>query len=537
MKYSGVTETLDIQSQIKRRMKRISAINTVAETVSQSLDLSLTLNKALEVVTEVVGCEAAGITLLDKARGEFVLRAQLGWPVDMVSSNPMRIPMNEGMSGEVMRTDDAVVYNDLDGSEQYAAPQFRDKTTFRSMVLVPMHAHGEIIGILSTLSNQPHQFDEELVSMLRAVADTVGIAIENARLHEQRVESEKRLEAILRSTADGIIATDPDSCIRMMNPAAEELLELNATELIGTPLRQIPMTEHIREKLLFTLSDGGTEGETKTFQTSLNDDVQLSVLVSPVQVESQLTTQVTDGWVILLRDITHLKEAEIARAQFIQAAAHDMKNPLTVTQSAINILGNILERSEDDTVNEVMHMAYSGIERIQHLIDDLLNIEKIESGLGFHIQDVDIREFCHEIDAIFTPLMADKDRNFGTEFRKNVPSQIPADSGWLKRAITNYLENAIKYTPSGSNITFSVYAEAPYLHFEVQDNGPGISAVDQSQLFNRFFRVGDQKNVKGSGLGLAIVKSIAERHGGSVYVNSTVGEGSTFGLTIPLEGS
>lgn len=523
-----------LNEEIKRRIDQISAINTVAAIVGQSLDLTVTLNTAMRAVLEVVNAEAAGISLIDEDAQEIVLRAQVGWLQDFIEQNPMRIPMGTGMSGQVISSDDVLVYNNLQGDEEYAVPSFREEA-FRSIAMAPMHARGSIIGILSVMSDYPNRFDEATVSVLRSVADTVGIAIDNARLHEKHVEQENKLNAILHSTADGILATDQHGRVSVCNYAAALMLDVEPSEIVGMPLREVDLQIKVLDQLLLAMLPENKDEELQSFQAQVEGGRTLSVLVTPVQVPSQVTADVSleDGWVVVLQDITHLREAEIARVQFIQAAAHDMKNPLSVTQKSIHMLEGMID-TEDDMMTEVLGMASNGVGRVQRLIDDLLNIEKIESGYQFKLDDVDVREMVYEISAQAQPLLRERDIAFEMTINEDVPSFIQLDREWIQRALHNYIENASKYAPNG-NVNFTIMTASNNLHFEVRDTGPGIPLQAQARLFDRFYRVdGSRKDVSGSGLGLAIVKSVAEAHGGMVYVRSKEGEGSTFGMRVPI---
>jgi PAS domain S-box-containing protein len=521
-----------LHEEIRKRVDQISAINTVATTVGHSLDLQVTLDTALKAVTAVVGAEAAGISLIDYETGDVVLRAQLGWINDFVVNNPMRIPAGEGMSGQVIQNDDLIVHNNLTGEEDYAVPSF-SKEAFRSIAMAPMHARGRIIGILSIMSHKPDRFDKDIIEVLKAIADTVAVSIENARLHEQHVEQENRLNAILHSTADGIIATDQNSRISLVNQAAATMLDVQPAELLGVPLREADIQVRVRDKLLLALS-AEESNSTESFQVSLEEGQELALYVSPVHINSQVEGESNmDGWVIVLQDITHIREAEKARVHFMQAAAHDMKNPLSVTQKSIQMLNSMLEAS-DETMREVLDIAGSGVDRVKRLIDDLLNIEKIQSGYDFRLAGVDIREMCYEISALCRPTMEASDVDFHVQIGDEVPQMMQLDREWLHRAMHNLLENAAKYAPEGE-VIFNVYVQEDLLHFEVVDNGPGIPIWAQSRIFDRFYRVADRKDVRGSGLGLAIVRSVAEAHNGSAYVRSREGEGSTFGLALPID--
>lgn len=529
-----ILENKLLNEENKRRLDQISAINKVASIVGRSLDLTVTLNTAMNAVLEVVNAEAAGISLIDEKAQEVVLRAQVGWLNDLVEQNPMRIPIGTGMSGQVINSDDVLVYNDLKGDEEYAAPRFREEA-FKSIAMAPMHARGSIIGILSVMSGHPDRFDDATVSVLRSVADTVGVAIDNARLHEKRIEQENRLNAILHSTADGILATDQHGRVSVCNYAAALMLDVEPSEIVGMPLREVDLQIKVLDQLLLAMLPENKDEELQSFQVQVEGGRTLSVLVTPVQVPSQVTADVSleDGWVVVLQDITHLREAEIARVQFIQAAAHDMKNPLSVTSKSIQMLAGMID-SQDETMAEVLSIASNGVNRVQRLIDDLLNIEKIESGYQFKLDEVDVREMVYEINAQAQPILQERDIEFDIIINDEVPGLIQLDREWIQRALHNYIENASKYAPGG-DVNFTIMATGENLHFEVKDTGPGIPLQAQARLFDRFYRVdSNRKDVNGSGLGLAIVKSVAEAHGGMVYVRSKEGEGSTFGIRVPI---
>jgi PAS domain S-box-containing protein len=528
-KLSLIEQNRQLSEEVKRRIDQITAINAVASAVGNSLDLDKTLETALQTVLSVVGAEAGGISLIDENANELVLRAQEGWLHDFVVTNPMRIPMGEGMSGEVITQDTMIAYNNLDGTESYAVPSFR-KEHFRSIAMAPMHTRGIIIGILSIMSHSENSFDEGIINVLQAVADTVGVAIGNAKLYEDSVENEHRLTAILHSTADGIIATDHNSRIVTVNHTAETMLHLKMDSLINMPLREAPIPSVVRDSLLNALSSR-EEGADKAFKVTVNQQV-ISVMVSPIYRESQIQQDgQTDGWVIVLQDVTHLREAEITRAQFMQAAAHDMRNPISVTQSSLAMLERMVT---DESCHGMINIAMDAVKRLNDLIDDLLHLEHIESGYNFDMEEINLLEILTEISNEAQMLMITKSITFMQVLQHELPP-MKADLHWLKRAIHNYLSNASKYTQEGGKVTLGARTENGHVYIEVVDNGPGIPRQAQARLFERFYRVDRYSEIPGTGLGLAIVKSVADAHRGDVYVKSSVGKGSTFGLKLPVE--
>lgn len=524
-----LTQNQLLAVEVKRQVDYLAAINTIAASVSQSLDLNQTLQTALETVLNITGAEAGGISLIEEASGDVVLRAQQGWAQDFVKENPMRVPRGTGMSGDVIRRDEAIVENDLDPAHPFAVRKFNDEA-FRSIVMAPMHARGKIIGILSIMSFVPHRFNEEMITVLRAIADTIGVALDNSRLYENSLENQKQLGAILQSTADGIIATDCTGRVKLINQAAATMLDLQAEKLQSGLLRVAPLPDSIRDSLLFAISSRGESD--RTFLVTLENRRALSVIVSEIAVESQVDQhRETEGWVIVLQDVTHLREAEMARTRFIQAAAHDMRNPLGVAQNSLDILERRLADLHDETISEIMSIATSSVERLQGLIEDLFNLEHIQGGYGFTLEDVDIGELIYEVSGAVKPAIEKRGITYRTELEPGI-APLHIDRQWVNRAISNYLDNAIKYSPPGSQISLHVFTSGALVHIEVRDNGPGVRIEQQPRLFERFYRANEDEKTPGTGLGLAIVKSVAEAHGGGVYVKSSPGSGSIFGMTL-----
>lgn len=521
-----------LSQEIRRRVDQLSALNTVAATVSQSLDLQVTLQTALKAILKVIPVDSAGISLVDEKAGELVLRAQHGWRRDFVTQ-PMRIPLGKGMSGFVVANDEVLVTGDLSGDPRLAVPEFADEGV-QAMALVPMHARGRVVGILSVMNHQPYEFGDDEIRMLRAIADQVGVALDNARLYESVKEQSSRLEAILNSTGDAIIATDNHGNISLVNATAEQLFDIRREDLIGLSLRQAPLHPKLRAGLRRAMSEEA--GANTVFEVTLDDGRFLSAIVSPVYSHQEPESdRQAEGWVMVVQDITHLRRAEQTRVNFIRDAAHDLRNPLGVTLNALNILQEELRESSSHA--EIVDIGLQGIRRMQAMIDSLLNLENIESGVGVQCREVDVRDLVERCVTDMRPVILQRQQSLVCEVPKSLPP-IQGDMHWLYRALTNLLSNAHKYTPEGGVITVRAYVQDEDLFLEVRDNGPGIPIEAQPRLFERFYRVsGQNQDVKGSGLGLAIVKSVVEQHGGRVFVQSRLGQGSVFGMAFPLTSS
>ena len=250
-----------------------------------------------------------------------------------------------------------------------AVPAFAEEGV-QAMALVPMHARGRVVGVLSVMSYHPYEFDEEDVSILRSIADQVGVALDNARLYEDAKAQSSRLRAVLDSSGDAIIATDSHGDISLVNTAAEALFDLQNGEIIGLALRHAPLHPRLREGLHNALVSGQAN---TVYEVTLEDGRFLSVIVSPVfLLPASRAEGEQKGWVIVIRDVTHLHESEQTRIDFIHAAAHDLRNPLGVTLGALAMLQRDLG-DVNDLQREVIGSA-SRAPADAGLIDNVLNL-------------------------------------------------------------------------------------------------------------------------------------------------------------------
>ncbi len=523
----------ELAVEIRRRVDQLSAINTVAAVVSQSLDLTATLQTALDAVLSVIDVEAGGISLIDERAGELVMRAQRGWKQDFITT-PMRIKLGQGMSGHVITTGEVVVSGDVSKDPRLVVPAVAEEN-IQAMAMAPMHARGKVIGVLSVMSYKPYSFDEQEIAVLKAIADQVGVALDNARLYESAREQQGRLLTVLQSTADAILAVDTHGQVSLINEAAERLFNLHSDDVIGQSLESVVLPDVIRDGLNKSLLSDVSPNPVRTFEAAMGEGCFLAASVSPVITLSRIDDRQHTGWVIVFQDITHIKEAERARLQFIQTAAHDLRNPLSVTLSALTMLSKSW-KDPTPTDIEVFGIAMRGVNRMQDLIDDLLHLEKIESGLDFQLVSMDVIDLIERSAADAKPLLERRAQILHIEVAPILPL-IQGDSRWLYRALANLISNAHKYTSDSGNITLRAFADDHELTLEVQDDGPGIPYEAQARLFERFYRVPQmEEKVHGTGLGLAIVKSVIERHQGRVEVQSEPGFGSKFSLILPLQG-
>jgi two-component system phosphate regulon sensor histidine kinase PhoR len=521
---------------LKRQTDQLLAINNVIAAAANSPDLKHTLDAALEAVLKLVPMNASGISLIDREANELVLYAQRGWRRDF-TSEPMRVKLGTGLSGLVVERGEPIITGDLRDDPRLQVAAFLEEQV-KTMALLPMHARGRVVGVLSVMSHTPYELSDAEINILQVIADQVGLAIDNALLVESVRAQQQRLEAILHATADAIIATDERGVINLINHAARRLFN-TSEQLLGKPLCEVTFLPAVRDRVCAAMRIGAAE---RVFEVPLPDQQYLLCEVAPI-FSSKANAE--PSWVVVFRDITHQKQAELARLNFIQTAAHELRNPLGVTLGALHMLGRQWEDRLNDSDREVFEIAFRGIGRMQDLIDDLLNLEHIESGIGMRFEPINIREMLVRCTDDMRPMLMNKQQSLTLEIATDLP-RFMGDERWLARAIVNLISNAHKYTQEGGQIIVRAFQQANSaqreLVLQVQDNGPGIPRDAQRRLFDRFYRVRSAENTAvGTGLGLAIVKSVAEQHKGRVTVYSELplfstlwqNKGTTFSMILP----
>lgn len=536
--YTSISQNSELFAALKRQTDQILALNNVMMATANSPQLNQTLAAALEAALAVIPLEASGISLVDYSTGELVLLAQRGWRQDF-TTQPMRVKLGEGLSGLTITSGKPVITGDVSGDPRLRVPAFAEEG-IQAMALLPMRARGRVIGILSVMSHTPYSFSQSEVNVLQVIADQVGLAIDNVLLVDTARAQQSRLEAVLHATADAIIATDERGVINLVNHAATSLFKVSLHDLLGRPLREATFLPQIKDKLERAMRrDLSAE---RVFEVVLNDEQIMLCEVAPVPIRSDIDD---DSWVIVLRDITHMKQAEKLRLQFIQTAAHELRNPLGVTLGALHILGRNFEDQTTAEDKELFDIAFRGISRMQDLIDDLLNLEHIESGIGFRFEPIDVLAMLRRCAEDMLPVLANKNHQLVTDFPTEIPT-FQGDERWLSRAVMNLISNAHKYTQEGGIIRLKAKlqfaSERRELVIQVEDNGPGIPREAQRRLFDRFYRVRHMERTHGTGLGLAIVKSVVEQHKGRVSVYSELplfsplwqNKGATFSIFLPF---
>ncbi|WP_295229555.1 ATP-binding protein [uncultured Chryseobacterium sp.] len=235
-------------------------------------------------------------------------------------------------------------------------------------------------------------------------------------------------------------------------------------------------------------------------------------------------------------DITEWKKIERKKGDFINLASHELKSPLTSIKAFTQLLQRKLKDCEDSNISHLIRRSESQVRRMENLVDGFLNFSKLDNGLlTLNKMPFDFKNFVSEMIADHYTLNVN---NHGFELITDAETVLPADKNKIQLVITNLIENAIKYAPSGTPIQVRISSDHNEVKFEIIDQGPGIAEQDALKIFDRFYRVQNAgtKQIAGFGIGLYVCKEIIELHQGNIGVESTLGEGSRFWFTLPKHG-
>lgn len=393
-----------------------------------------------------------------------------------------------------------------------------------SLMAILLRHENRHYGVLWAGFDQPRLFSETDVRFLTTLAGQAALAASNNHLFRTAEVGRQRLAAILASTPDPVLVTDQYNRLLLSNPAAWQALGPAVGTGEGQPIEKL-LTH---QPLIDIMSINAPPDKLSAEVTLLNNQVYLAT-ASPVVADGHSV-----GRVCILRDITHFKQLDTLKTEFVSTVSHDLRSPLTLMRGYATMLEMVgaLNEQQQGYVKKIVF----GVENMSRMVNNLLDLGRIDAGVGLNLQMVPVTDTAERVVNTLQPQAAQKNITLTLQLPQNTMPLVEADSALLEQAMYNLVENAIKYTPQEGRVSVRLKIIGDGIQFEVEDNGIGIAPIDQPRLFEKFYRGGQReaREQKGSGLGLAIVRSIAERHGGKVWLESQLGKGSTFFLQVPL---
>jgi NtrC-family two-component system sensor histidine kinase KinB len=384
-------------------------------------------------------------------------------------------------------------------------------------VQVPVQGEGEL-ALLATQFNQ-------MVEKLRQFND----------LNVGRIIAEKRKsEAIIRSVTDGIIVVDNNLQVTNLNPAAAKIFGMFPEEALEKHILEVMRDEKLFGFLKEVVASGHPRpmGEGEDILTIKTGEESRHYQVSIVPMKT--SSGEIPGVVLLLRDITRLRELDRLKSEFVMTASHELRTPLTGINMAVKLLRESASAKLTDQERTMLEACHGEVQRLRALADDLLDLSKIEAGkLELEFQPVQPRLLGDQALSVIKPQAEAKGIALSLEVPQDLP-EVTADAHKIVWVLVNLLANAVRYTDTGGHIRVAGELVGKQVHFSVIDDGEGIPLEVQPRIFDKFVHGKPRDGDGGSGLGLAISKELIKAHRGAIWVDSTPGQGSTFTFTLPV---
>lgn len=353
---------------------------------------------------------------------------------------------------------------------------------------------------------------------------------------EQIMAEKRKSESIIRSIDDGIVLIDAECKVTDINPMAGKILRVEPEKAENRHFLEVVKNEQLFNYINQSIATGKPPQieEKHNVLTVERDGGRRHYQFSVTPVQGRMGSLL--GVVLLLRDVTRLAELDRLKSEFVMTTSHELRTPLTSIGMSIALLRETALNKLDNKEQQLLSAAHEDLQRLRVLVNNLLDLSRIEAGKME--MDFSSRPVPPLLEKVTESFKVQADQK-GVALSFNVPEGLPnvkADSNQISWVLTNLVSNALHFTPRGGNIQLTAEAFGPFVQISIRDDGPGIPYEYQSKIFDKFVQVKSHNALGGSGLGLAICKEIVRAHGGTIWVDSVPGAGSTFIFTVPIEG-
>ncbi|MBK8780778.1 MAG: response regulator [Anaerolineales bacterium] len=503
----------EAEDVIRRRNRELNLLPEIGRELSARTDIKDLANILLKRTVETLGAIQGNMIILQN-EGSAQQNYQVSLSPEDESNHKLEIP--QSLIDHMKAEPQGLVVNNAQNNPLW---QMDVNPFIGSAVVAPLNGRHELLGLIILAHEQEQYFNTDHLLLLQAIASQASIAMENARLYADVAQEQKRLAVILQHAAEAILLFDESGKLCLLNPAGEKLFTDFNTR-INEPLP----SDAGYEKFVAMLNEARVSRLSSSGEVTWPDQRTFMALITPIE---------DGGQVAILHDVTHFKDLEKVKNEFIATASHDLKNPITT----ISGFSSLLEQAGplNAQQHEFLNYIKSASSIMTELVQNMMSLAQMDLDIQKKYVSVDMQKLLGEMADEFTPQAHKKEQSL--KFTPlSAPVHVNGDPLQLRQLLRNLLGNAIKYTPVGGNIQLYTKADDAQISIHVQDNGFGIPTQDLPFIFDRFYRVRDGKasEAEGNGLGLAIVKSIVEGHNGTINVESEVGKGTCFTLSLPL---
>ncbi|TAE94094.1 MAG: PAS domain S-box protein [Oscillatoriales cyanobacterium] len=549
-----ITYRKHAEVELLQKSRQEKLLWIVTQSIRQSLDINAILNTAVTEVKQTLQVDRAAIYRFNPDwNGDFVVESvDPGW-VKLVEPGICKIwedtYLQETQGGRFQNNETFVIADIYTAGLQPCHIELLEQFQARSYTIVPIFSGENLWGLLAIYQNaQPRQWQPWEIELAEQIASQLAIAIQQSQLYTQLQielqerqqatavirEAERRWRSLLDNVQLIVVGLDASGKINYVNPFFVGLTGHTKEEVLGN---------NWFENFLPSASQQSTEADFLQLLAHNAYPYYRNVILTKFGEErfiawNNTTLQDSDGTVIgsisIGEDITERNKVEQIKDEFIGIVSHELRTPLTAIQMSLGLLQTGIYDKKPEKSRRMIEIALLDTNRLVNLVNDILDLERLESGRAFldktlckaadlmqqAVDGIQAIATQHQISLIIAPTDA----------------EVWAAADAILQTLTNLLSNALKFSPVGSAIYLSAENQTDCVLFQVRDRGRGIPADKLELVFGRFQQVdaSDSREKGGTGLGLPICRSIIERHGGKIWAESILGEGSTFFFTLPL---
>lgn len=526
---------------------RLEVVGELASLINTTFDLDEIFRTAILTIHRVLEFRRASVVLVSDDRSAYYLHTLYDGAQGGFIEIEGTYPIDRGLTGQAILKGEAIRVDAFVGTEG-----IRTSGEERvSALIVPLDLDDEVIGTLNFGAEESEGYDEEDLELAVLLGRQIATSLHYSKLlstiQQQRealasqhahVESERaRLESLI-DASDAAILMVADDRVAFANRPMAELLGLPQEVIEGAPLEEIDrvLARSFADPVALTTQATAL----RSGEASLRDRVEFHFPRKLVCQRTITAVRSADGGVlghlVLYRDVTSEAEAEAAKSEFVSIVSHELRTPLTSVKTSLSLLLKGAGGALSEGIRDLVEIALRNLERLIRLVDDLLDLSRIESGrVEMEMTAISLNDAARRaVDAV-EAFARESDVRIELD-DSDADTLVLADGDRLQQVIVNLVSNAVKFSPAGARVGLHWWKQSDHAVMEIVDEGPGIPPDQLEEIFDKFRQLEQSatRKVGGAGLGLAISRTIVDQMGGNMWAESEEGQGSTFFFRLLL---
>ena len=551
---NDITDRKQAEAALLQKSRQEKLLWSITQAIRQSLDLNAILNNAVTEVRQTLQIDRAAVYRFNPNwSGDFVVESVGEDWVKLVESGVGKVwedtYLQETQGGRFLNKESFVINDIYRAGLQTCHLELLEQFQAKSYAVFPIFSGENLWGLLAIYQNAtPRNWESWEIELLEQIASQLAIAIQQSELYEKLQielqerqqaaavlrEAERRWRSLLDNVQLVVVGFDKTAAVNYVNPCFLKLTGYTESEALGKNLFETFIPPSDRQQLQTIFSAILTANAHPYYQNWIVTKSGEKRFISWNNTLLQDSVGNIIGTISIGEDITERQKIEKIKDEFIGIVSHELRTPLTAIQMSLGLLKTGIYDKKPEKSRRMIEIALFDTNRLVHLVNDILDLERIDSGRAVLEKTV-----CKAADLMQQAI--DGIQAIATQQQISLTftptdAEVWAAQDNIIQTLTNLLGNALKFSPAHSTIHVSAEIQTDFVLFQVRDRGRGIPANKLELIFGRFQQVdaSDSREKGGTGLGLAICQSIIERHGGKIWAESILGEGSTFFFTLPL---